>query len=157
MTETHDPALRRDVRLDAVAGFLAAAVALGLIELISGALGRVSLIVSVGDLVVDYSPSFVVKTAISLFGTNDKAVLLGTIVVVCLGAGAALGPVAAKRPRVGMAALAAFAVAGTLAAARDPRILGILAAGIAAVAAFGGWQALRLLLSAATPQPAVGG
>jgi DMSO/TMAO reductase YedYZ molybdopterin-dependent catalytic subunit len=157
MADTDRSMPKRDTRLDALAGLLAAAVALGLIELISGALGRVSLIVSVGDLVVDYSPSFVVKTAISLFGTNDKAVLLCTIVLVCLGAGAALGPVAARRPRIGMAALAAFAAAGTLAAARDPRILGILAAGIAAVAAFGGWQALRLLLRAAAPRPVTAG
>ncbi len=137
--------------LDAVAGLVAAAVALGVAELAAGILGRVSLVVSVGDLIVDTLPSSLVKLAIEVFGTYDKPALLVTIVAVSLATGALLGPAVARRPRVGIAAFAAFAVVGTLAGASDTRTLGIVAALIAGVGAWAGWRTLRWLLDAAEP------
>jgi len=139
---------------DSVSGLLAAAVALGAAEFVAGLLGQVSLVVSVGDAVVDLLPSAFVKLAIEVFGTNDKPALLVTIVLVSLGAGALLGPTVARRPRAGIVAFAGFALVGTLAGARDPRTLGIVAFAIAAVAAGAGWFTLRRLLEVATPSPA---
>lgn len=141
---------------DSAAGLLAAAVALGVGELVAGILRQVSLVVSVGDAVIDVLPSAVVKLAIEVFGTSDKLALLVTIVLGSLGLGALLGPAVARRPRAGVVAFAGFALVGTLAGARDPRTLGIVAFAIAAVAAGAGWFTLRRLLEAATPtEPAV--
>ncbi|GMU40055.1 MAG: oxidoreductase [Chloroflexota bacterium] len=137
--------------LDALAGLVAAAVALGVAELAAGLLGRVSLVVSVGDLIVDTLPAPLVKLAIEVFGTYDKPALLVTIVAVSLGVGAMLGPAVARRPRVGVAAFVTFAVVGTLAGASDTRTLGIVAALIAGVGAWAGWRTLRWLLEAAEP------
>ncbi|MEZ4504182.1 MAG: molybdopterin-dependent oxidoreductase [Dehalococcoidia bacterium] len=137
---------------DAIAGFLAAGVALGVAELVAGLTGGTSLIVAVGNVVVDNTPGSLVKAAIDALGSNDKPALLLTITVVALLLGAALGPAAGRRPSIGAAAFAVFGLIGAMAGAAEPftsTFGAFLTAGLAAAA---GFLSLRVLLEAAAPR-----
>jgi hypothetical protein len=67
-----------------LAGLASAGLALGVGELVAstGSTGQ-SLVGSVGSEVIDRAPAPLVRFGIEQFGTNDKAVLVGTIVVIC--------------------------------------------------------------------------
>ncbi len=142
----------RDTRLDAVAGLLAAAVALGVGELVAAVLQGASMVVAVGDVFVDYTPGAVVKAAIDALGENDKPFLIASVTAGSLLLGALLGPLAGRREAVGPIAFAAFGLVGGLAVWRDPLTPGAVAVVTAGVAAGSGLYALRLLLHAATPR-----
>ena len=103
------------------AGVLAAAVALGVAELVSALIeGTENPVVSVGEVVVDHVPSWVKDWAISVFGTTDKvALIIGTLVLL-LFAAAGLGILAARRRWVGDVGIVAFAVVGVAAAVTRP-------------------------------------
>ncbi len=103
-----------------VAGLLAAAAALGVSELLSTVFAPgSSLVVNVGDVVIDFSPPAVKDWAISLFGTLDKvALVVGTLVLAALF-GAALGRLAVNRFWIAASGFAAFAALGAFAAGRD--------------------------------------
>jgi DMSO/TMAO reductase YedYZ molybdopterin-dependent catalytic subunit len=121
-------------------GALAAAFALGISELAAGAAGLPSLVVAVGDWVIDSVPASVKEWAISTFGTNDKVVLVSGIVVVTIGLGAVFGAMAAKRFWVGVVGFAAFAALAGLAAASNPAASdnsAFLAASLAGLAGIG--------------------
>ena len=136
-------------RFDALAGLLAAAVALAVVELMAAVTGDVSLIVAVGNVVVDYTPGPMVKWAIDLLGTKDKPVLLATIVLTSLLLGAGLGPAVRRWPVVSVVAFALFGIGGAVAGAIDPTASNLVFLS-AALAAAAGWLAVRLLLDAAT-------
>jgi DMSO/TMAO reductase YedYZ molybdopterin-dependent catalytic subunit len=130
-----------------LAGLVAAALALGVSELLAGALpGAVSLVGSVGDAAVDWLPGPVVRFGIEAFGTDDKTVLVGVILVVSGVLGSVLVRVGAERPAVPVAGFAAFAVVGVLAALRDPQARLWAVATCALAAAVAGVATLRLLL-----------
>lgn len=143
--------MQRSRKRDALAGLVAAAVALGVAELLAAIVGVRSLIVAVADVVVDLTPGPVVKATIEALGTNDKPFLLATVTVVALALGALLGPVAARRPRSDIAAFSTFGAAGALAAMRDPLAAPLLAVLVAAAGAAAGLVTLRVLLRAAQP------
>lgn len=134
---------------DALAGLLAAAVALGVAELATAIAGTPSLIIAVADIVVDVTPGAVVKAAIEALGTNNKPVLLATVTAVSLAIGALLGPVVARRPRTGIVAVFLFGTVGALAAMRDPLTSAPFALLVAAASAVAGLVTLRTLLDAA--------
>ena len=149
---------RRDPRLDAVAGALAAAIALGVGELVAAVLQGASLVIAVGVVFVDYTPGAVVKAAIDALGENDKPFLIASVTAGSLAVGALLGPLAGRRDQIGLIAFTVFGFLGALAVARDPLTSGSVAVVIAASAAMAGLMALRSLLDAATPtveEPAV--
>lgn len=104
-----------------LAGLAAAGVALGVGELVSGTgnPGQ-SLVGSVGGEIIDQAPGSLVRTGIDSLGTADKPVLVTTIVAVCLGLGALVGPAARRRPWVGWLAFGAAALLGMAAGLRDP-------------------------------------
>ena len=141
-------------RFDALAGLLAAALALAVVELMAAVTGDVSLIVAVGNVVVDYTPGPIVKWAIDLLGTKDKPVLLATIVLISLLLGAGLGPAARRWPVVSVVAFALFGIGGAVAGAIDPMGSNLVFLS-AALAAAVGWLAVRLLLDAATLEGSV--
>ncbi|MGE3960771.1 MAG: molybdopterin-dependent oxidoreductase [Dehalococcoidia bacterium] len=143
---------RRSRPMDALAGFTAAAVALGVTELLAALAGTPSIVVAVGNVIVDRTPGPVVKWAIDLLGTNDKPFLLATVTTISLALGILLGPVAGRRPVVGKAAFAFFGLVGVLAGASDPLTGYGAAFWIAVPAALLGWLTLRLLLELATPE-----
>lgn len=139
--------------LDArLAGALAAAVALGVSELVSAFSDDwQSLVVMVAGAIRDLSPGDATRTAIETVGTADKPLLLFLIVVVCIGIGAAIGPAAARRRAVGIATFAGFGALGLWAGLTDPLAddMGVVVTVLAAVLA--GIGTLYLLLAKATP------
>jgi DMSO/TMAO reductase YedYZ molybdopterin-dependent catalytic subunit len=116
-----DRAPERSIGLARLAGIAAAAVALGVGELVAatGTSGQ-SLVGSVGGEIIDQAPGVLVRTGIDALGTADKPVLVTTIVVVCLGLGALLGPASRRRPWLNPLAFGAMALLGAAAGLRDP-------------------------------------
>ena len=106
-----------------LAGMAGAAVALAFGELMDGLFDSIpSLVVAVGEALVDYSPDWAVKLSIELFGEKDKAVLAIGIVGVALVIGGLLGTTAMwqRSHRAPLAGFAAFALIGGWTAARNP-------------------------------------
>jgi DMSO/TMAO reductase YedYZ molybdopterin-dependent catalytic subunit len=105
----------------AVAGIVAAGVALGVAELVAVGTGANSApLVAVGGVVVDSVPGAVKNFAVATFGRHDKAALLiGTTVVLALFA-AVIGVLAVRRPALGMAGIGVFGLVGIAAAVTRP-------------------------------------
>ncbi|MCB0965074.1 MAG: molybdopterin-dependent oxidoreductase, partial [Acidimicrobiales bacterium] len=104
----------------AIAGLVAAAVALAVGELVAGLSSRLTApVISVGNRVVDAVPRQVKDTAIDLFGTNDKVALLVGIYTIAALFGLGLGVLAARRFWIGAAGIAAFGVVGVVAASQE--------------------------------------
>ncbi|MFM7064903.1 MAG: molybdopterin-dependent oxidoreductase [Actinomycetes bacterium] len=101
----------------AVAGVLSATAGLAAAELLGGVVGSARApVVSVGNRVVDLVPRPVKDWAISTFGTNDKAVLLGGVLLLLAAAAAGVGVVAQRRgTRSGLLGVALFTLIGVVA------------------------------------------
>jgi DMSO/TMAO reductase YedYZ molybdopterin-dependent catalytic subunit len=107
--------------LGAVAGLLAAAAGLGVGQLVAGLTGATgSPVVEVGQLQIDFTPPWLKNFAINEFGSHDKQVLVGGILVVLAIFAAVIGAAATRRLWYGMAGLAVFAAIGLTAAASRP-------------------------------------
>jgi len=131
-------------------GVISAGVALGIGELMSGLSNRIpSLIVRVGDVVIDNAPGSVERWAIDTLGTNDKPALIIGIIIISLIIGAITGIAANKRPATAFVVFGLFGLIGGLAAASDPQRPALGAWITAVLAALGGALALRFLLTAA--------
>jgi DMSO/TMAO reductase YedYZ molybdopterin-dependent catalytic subunit len=140
-----------------LAGAVAAGVALAAGELFAGISSAVpSLVVAVGEAVIDHTPGDLVRSGIDAAGTSDKPLLLTGIVVLAIVFGAALGRIATQRRVVAEAGFVLFGVLGGWAAARNP-FSSVGWSWVAALAAAAlGIATLRLLLSvAALPASAV--
>jgi DMSO/TMAO reductase YedYZ molybdopterin-dependent catalytic subunit len=120
-----------------VAGLLAAAAALGVGQFVAGLTGaNGSPVVAVGQLQIDFTPPWLKNFAISEFGSDDKTVLVGGILVVLAIFAAVIGAAATRRLWYGMAGLAVFAIVGLTAAATRPAAdVGSLLPTLAATAA----------------------
>ena len=105
-----------------LAGTVAAGAALGFGELIEGATDDIpSLVVAVGELIVDYTPGDAVATSIETLGSNQKGVLLTGITVVSLLLGGVLGDLSNRRGRkIGLLGFGLFGLIGGWTAARNP-------------------------------------
>ena len=107
--------------LGAVAGVLAAAVAMGAAQFASGlGVPQSSPVFAVGQAAIDLMPPKVKDFAIAAFGANDKTVLLGGILVVLALYAAVAGMLAVRRLAFGMCALAILASIGLAAALTRP-------------------------------------
>ena len=107
--------------LGAVAGVLAAAVAIGAAQFASGlGVPQSSPVLAVGQAAIDLTPPQVKDFAISRFGADDKTVLLGGILVVLALYAAVVGMLAVRRLAFGMWGLAIFASIGLTAALTRP-------------------------------------
>src|SRR5712691_512616 len=105
----------------AVAGVLAAAVAIGAAQLAAGlTVPQSSPVLAVGQAAIDLTPPPVKNFAISAVGANDKTVLLGGILVVLALYAAVIGMLAVRRLAFGMWGLALFAFIGLAAALTRP-------------------------------------
>src|SRR5271166_832957 len=103
------------------AGVLAAAVAIGAGQLAAGlTIPQSSPVLAVGQAAIDLTPLPVKNFAISAFGSHDKTVLLGGILVVLALYAAVVGMVAVRRLAFGMWGLALFAFIGLTAALTRP-------------------------------------
>jgi DMSO/TMAO reductase YedYZ molybdopterin-dependent catalytic subunit len=105
----------------AVAGLLSAAVAMGVGQLVAGlTVPASSPVLAVGQAAIDLTPQPVKDFAISAFGTNDKNVLLGGILVVLAIFAGLIGSLAVRRLAVGLWGLGVFACLGLVAALTRP-------------------------------------
>ncbi|BCB81460.1 sulfite oxidase [Phytohabitans flavus] len=112
--------MRNGVR-GALAGVVAAAVALGLAEFVAVFTGaRSAPLVAVGGVVVDHVPEPLKQFAIDVFGTHDKtALLVGTVVLLAAFA-ALIGWLAVRNIWFGVAGIAIFGLVGVAAAVTRP-------------------------------------
>jgi DMSO/TMAO reductase YedYZ molybdopterin-dependent catalytic subunit len=141
------PRARGRRRWGALAGLVAAAVALGVAELAAGVVGPASSpVVAVGDAVIPLTPEPVKDFAIRTFGENDKvALVVGTLVVVALYA-VLIGVLALRSRRLGTLGVLLFGAIGAVAAATRPAG-GLLDAVPSLVGAAAGAAALGVLLA----------
>ena len=101
----------------AACGLLAAVAAMGVGQLFAGlTMPAASPVVSVGEAAIDRTPLAVKDWATSTFGTADKTVLLGGVLVVVLLYSAVVGVLALRRFALGLLGLAIFAGIGLAAA-----------------------------------------
>jgi DMSO/TMAO reductase YedYZ molybdopterin-dependent catalytic subunit len=104
-----------------VSGLLAAAVALGVAELIAGITGpKGSPVVAVGGAAIDMTPIPVKDFAIAHFGSHDKTVLIAGILVLLAAFAAVIGVLALRWLAAGLAGLAVFGALGITAALTRP-------------------------------------
>ena len=134
----------------AVAGVLAAGVAIGVAQVAAGlTVPEASPVVAVGQAAIDLTPAPVKNSAISAFGTADKTVLLGGILVVLAGYAALAGILAVRRLALGLWGLALFAFIGLVAALSRPDSTAEYIVPTLAGAAAGAFALTRLARAAA--------
>ena len=131
-----------------MAGFLAAALALSVAELVDAvSTAAPSLVIVVGQAFIRAAPSGFGREAVEAVGTNDKPLVVAGTVVLALLIGVVVGRVARRRPAVGDAAFVLFAGLAVVCASRLPQF-SVGGTAVAALAAAGvGAIALRALLS----------
>ncbi|HWG60180.1 MAG TPA: molybdopterin-dependent oxidoreductase [Streptosporangiaceae bacterium] len=101
----------------AACGLLAAGAAMGIGQLFAGfTIPAASPVVAVGEAAIDRTPLAVKDWATSTFGTADKTVLLGGVLVVVFLYSMLVGVLAMRRLALGFAGLAIFAGIGLAAA-----------------------------------------
>ncbi len=104
----------------ALAGLLAAGIALTVGELVAGLSQRFAPpVISVGNRVIDAVPQAVKQFAIDTFGTNDKIALLAGIYSIAAILGLVLGFLGARRFVIGAAGITVFALVGIWAAGQE--------------------------------------
>jgi DMSO/TMAO reductase YedYZ molybdopterin-dependent catalytic subunit len=100
---------------------LAGAAALGVGQFVAGFTGASSSpVVAVGQLQIDFTPPWLKNFAINNFGSHDKEVLVGGILVVLAIFAGCVGALAMRRLAYGMAGIALFAAVGLSAAGSRP-------------------------------------
>jgi DMSO/TMAO reductase YedYZ molybdopterin-dependent catalytic subunit len=105
----------------AVAGLLAAAVAIGIAQLAAGlTVPQSSPVLAVGQATIDLTPEPIKNFAISTFGVDDKNALVGGILILLAGFAAVIGMLAVRRLAYGLWGLAVFACIGLAAALTRP-------------------------------------
>ena len=104
-----------------LAGLVATGFAVALSEMFASFfVSAPSLVLTIGQRFIDITPAVLKDWAIAVFGTNDKAVLIGGIVVVTIIIGGLLGVVARKRMQVVAIGFVAFGVLGYALGITDP-------------------------------------
>ncbi|WP_344472136.1 molybdopterin-dependent oxidoreductase [Nonomuraea monospora] len=105
----------------ALAGLVSGGVALGVAQLVAALVGPTTFpVVAVGDAAVDLTPAPVKDFAIRAFGENDKAVLVGGVLVVLAAVAAVIGLVARRWLWAGYLGFALFGVVGVVAVVTRP-------------------------------------
>jgi DMSO/TMAO reductase YedYZ molybdopterin-dependent catalytic subunit len=118
---TGDQPWRPSALAGAVAGVLAAAVAMGIAQLAAGfTVPQSSPVYAVGQATINLTPDPIKNFAISTFGPNDKNALLTGILVILAGFAAVIGMLAVRRLALGLWGLGAFASIGLAAALTRP-------------------------------------
>ncbi len=140
--------------LAALAGLLAAAVALGVAELVAGLVGpRSSPVIAVGDAAIALVPESVKAFAIRTFGEDDKvALVVGTLLVVAAYA-VLVGLVGLRNRRLGVLGVLLFGAVGVLAALTRPAGDALDALPSLAAAAAGSAALLALLAPLGRQEP----
>ena len=149
---TPPTALRGRPLLGALAGLLAALAALAAAELAAAALRpEASPVVAIGGSVIDATPTWLREFAVRSFGTNDKLVLKGTILVLLVLLALVTGAIAVRYRGVGLAGVVVLGLVGATAAYTRPEAEP-LDPFPSLVGAFVGCVVLILLLRPLSPQ-----
>ena len=137
---------------------LAAAVAIGAAQLAAGLTSpQGSPVLAVGQAAIDLTPPPVKNFAISAFGSHDKAVLLGGILVLLALYAALVGMLAVRQLAFGLWGLGIFAFIGLAAAVTRPGSTTVYLVPTLAGAAAGAFALTRLARAAARLNPAAAG
>ncbi|WP_082557226.1 molybdopterin-dependent oxidoreductase [Modestobacter sp. Leaf380] len=137
--------------LAALAGLLAAAVALGVAELVAGLVGPASSpVVAVGNAAITLTPESLKSFAIEQFGEDDKIVLVGGVLVVIALYALVVGLVSLRSRLLGLIGIGLFGVIGVIAAVTRPAG-GLLDGLPSLVGALVGAVALLYLIAPLTP------
>ncbi|MFI9560246.1 molybdopterin-dependent oxidoreductase [Nonomuraea endophytica] len=106
------------------AGLLSVAAALAVAEFVARFTGgQSSPVVTIGSVAIDLAPTPVKEFAVRTFGTADKAVLVGGILLVLMAISAGLGILATHQHGLAVAAIAGLGGLGMLAAATRPAMV----------------------------------
>jgi DMSO/TMAO reductase YedYZ molybdopterin-dependent catalytic subunit len=128
---------------------LAAAVAIGAAQLAAGLTSpQGSPVLAVGQSAIDLTPTPVKNFAISTFGSSDKAVLLGGILVLLALYAALVGMLAVRQLALGLWGLGFFAFIGLAAAVTRPGSTAVYIVPTLAGAAAGAFALTRLARAA---------
>ncbi|HEX2894792.1 MAG TPA: molybdopterin-dependent oxidoreductase [Marmoricola sp.] len=105
----------------ALAGVLAASFGMAVAHLVAAVTNPASSpVLAVGSTVIDATPTPVKEWAVRHFGTADKPVLIGSVLVVTLLVSALAGVLAGRRLRVGLGLLGILVALAAAAALRRP-------------------------------------
>ena len=152
----------------ALVGVLAATAGMAVGHLVAGlVLPEASPVLAVGSRVIDDTPESLKQWAIRRFGNDDKAVLIGSVVVVTLLLAVVAGVLSRRRPVIGLAfvgvlgtvvlaaAVTSSAVSASASTATVPGalVLPALAATVTAAATLLGLRRLALTPADAAPAP----
>jgi DMSO/TMAO reductase YedYZ molybdopterin-dependent catalytic subunit len=138
----------------AICGVLAAAVAIGIAQLLAGlSIPAASPVIAVGQAAIDLTPLPVKDWATSTFGTADKTVLLLGVVVLLFLFAVVVGIVAMRRLSFGLAGICLFAVIGLVAALTRHGASAAYALPTLGGAAVGAFALYRLVTSARSASP----
>ena len=139
-------------------GLITAFVAIGVAELVAGFTGpQFAPVIAVGGAAIDSTPPPVKNFAISVFGSNDKRVLVAGILVVLAAFAALIGVAALHRLAFGLAGLALFTLIGLLAALTRPDFSAIDVLPVLLGAAAGAYTMSRLVKAASATERALSG
>ncbi|MGW2395745.1 molybdopterin-dependent oxidoreductase [Kitasatospora sp. NPDC001664] len=129
--------MRRAVPAGAV-GLASACAAVGAGELTAAFTGPAGApVLAVGSAAIDLTPTPLKEYAVRTFGTNDKPVLIGGILLTVAALAVLAGLLAVRRPAAGAAVFAAFGAVGAWAALSRPESAGVDALPAAAAGAVG--------------------
>lgn len=136
----------------AAAGAIAAGVTISFAELLAALVqGAPSLVIAIGDLVIDLQPPGAKDLMVSLFGDADKLVLNVMIVVAAVVIAALVGAAARRRWAWGVIGFLIAGGLGAFAALRQPLTDRVLAVVTVIVAVAAGLLVLRWLLTFTRP------
>ena len=136
----------------AAAGAIAAGVTIAIAELLAALIqGAPSLVIAIGDLVIDLQPPGAKDLMVSLFGDADKLVLNVAIVVAAVVIAALVGVAARRRWAWGVIGFLVAGGVGAFAALRQPLTDRLLAVVTVVVAVAAGLLVLRWLLTFTRP------
>jgi DMSO/TMAO reductase YedYZ molybdopterin-dependent catalytic subunit len=135
-----------------IAGGLAAALGIAIGELMAGlVVGAPSLVIAIGDTIIEYQPPWGKDLAVALFGTNDKLAVNAGIVIAAVAIAGVLGVIGRRDFRVPLIGFAIAGAVGILAAVTRPLVEPVWAVATVGVAIALALIALRLMLAATAP------
>lgn len=135
-----------------IAGGLAAALAIAVGELMAGLIsGAPSLVIAIGDFIIENQPSWAKDVAVGLFGESDKLALNASIVLASIAIAGVLGVVGRRNWNVPAIGFGIAGVAGLLAALSRPLVDPMWAIVTVVIAVSAAVIALRLMLRATGP------
>ncbi|QIN81915.1 molybdopterin-dependent oxidoreductase [Rubrobacter tropicus] len=133
-----------------IAGIVGLVVALGVTELVHGLYDLVpSVLGSIAQVVVEWTPGGIVTQGIELLGTADVPVLIGSVVIGTLAVSALLGILAVRRPALALLGVALLTALGIAVSFVEPFINPVATVANVVVGLLAGTIVAELMLRAA--------